>query len=64
VVFVLRGRGAVVGPEGEVAIGEGDVLYIPPRERHQFVNQGDDDLCLLMAVPKSEQMTLAAVAGM
>ncbi len=63
-VFVLRGRGAVVGPEGEVAIGEGDVLYIPPRERHQFVNKGDDDLCLLMAVPKSEQMTLAAVAGM
>lgn len=63
-VFVLRGRGAVVGPEGEVAIGEGDVLYIPPRERHQFVNKGDDDLYLLMAVPKSEQMTLAAVAGM
>jgi DNA-binding NarL/FixJ family response regulator len=63
-VFVLRGSGAVVGPEGEVAIGEGDVLYIPPRERHQFVNQGDGDLCLLMAVPKSEQMTLAAVAGM
>jgi DNA-binding NarL/FixJ family response regulator len=63
-VFVLRGRGAVVGPEGEVAIREGDVIYIPPRERHQFVNQGDDDLCLLMAVPKSEQMTLAAVAGM
>jgi DNA-binding NarL/FixJ family response regulator len=63
-VFVLRGRGAVVGPEGEVAIGEGDVLYIPPSERHQFVNKGDDDLCLLMAVPKSEQMTLAAVAGM
>ncbi len=63
-VFVLRGRGAVVGPEGEVAIGEGDVLYIPPRERHQFVNKGDTDLCLLMAVPKSEQMTLATVAGM
>jgi DNA-binding NarL/FixJ family response regulator len=63
-VFVLRGSGAVVGPEGEVAIGEGDVLYIPPRERHQFVNKGDGDLCLLMAVPKSEQMTLAAVAGM
>jgi quercetin dioxygenase-like cupin family protein len=63
-VFVLRGRGAVAGPEGEMAIGEGDVLYIPPRERHQFVNKGDGDLCLLMAVPKSEQMTLAAVAGM
>lgn len=63
-VFVLRGSGAVVGLEGEVAIGEGDVLYIPPRERHQFVNQGDGDLCLLMAVPKSEQVTLAAVAGM
>ena len=58
-VFVLRGNGAVVGPEGEVAIGEGDVIYIPPRERHQFVNKGERELCLLMAIPQSEQMTLA-----
>ena len=58
-IFVLRGNGAVVGPEGEVAIGEGDVIYIPPRERHQFVNKGERELCLLMAIPQSEQMTQA-----
>lgn len=58
-VFVLRGTGAIVGPEGEVAIGEGDVIYIPPRERHQFVNKGEQELCLLMAIPQSEQVTLA-----
>jgi quercetin dioxygenase-like cupin family protein/CheY-like chemotaxis protein len=58
-VFVLRGAGAVVGPDGEVAIGEGDVIYIPPRERHQFVNKGEQELCLLMAIPQSEQVTLA-----
>lgn len=61
-VFVLRGTGAVVGPEGEVAIGEGDVIYIAPRERHQFVNKGQQELCLLMAVPQSEQVTLAGGA--
>ncbi len=58
-IFVLRGKGAVVGAEGEVAIGEGDVIYIPPRERHQFVNKGEQELCLLMAIPQSEQVTLA-----
>ena len=56
---MLRGNGAVVCPEGEVAIGEGDVIYIPPRERHQFVNKGERELCLLMAIPQSEQMTQA-----
>ena len=40
-----------------------DVLHIPSQARHQFVNTGNEDLCLLMAVPKSEQVTLATMAG-
>lgn len=63
-VFVLRGSGVVAGPDGQAPIVEGDVLHIPSQERHQFVNTGNEDLCLLMAVPKSEPVTLATRAGM
>ena len=62
-VFVLRGSGALLGPEGEVAIGEGDVIYIPSMERHQFANRGEQELCLLMSVPIAEQMSLASGRG-
>lgn len=62
-VFVLRGSGALLGPEGEVAIGEGDVIYIPSMERHQFVNRGERELCLLMSVPIAERISLASGMG-
>jgi DNA-binding NarL/FixJ family response regulator len=62
-VFVLRGSGALLGPEGEVAIGEGDVIYIPSMERHQFANRGERELCLLMSVPIAERMSLASGVG-
>jgi quercetin dioxygenase-like cupin family protein/CheY-like chemotaxis protein len=62
-VFVLRGSGALLGPEGEVAIGEGDVIYIPSMERHQIANRGERELCLLMSVPIAERMSLASGVG-
>ncbi len=50
-VFVLSGRGAVVGEEGELPLGEGDVVYVPPAERHRFVNRGNEVLRFLMVLP-------------
>ena len=50
-VFVLSGEGAVVGGEGETPLGEGDVVYVPPGEHHQFVNRGDEVLRFLMVLP-------------
>ncbi len=50
-VFVLSGKGAVVGKEGEIPLGGGDAVYVPPTERHQFVNGGDEELCFLMGLP-------------
>lgn len=29
-VFVLDGNGAVIGEEGEIPLGEGDIVYVPP----------------------------------
>jgi len=39
-VFVLAGRGAVITGGEEAPLEEGDMVYIPPGDRHQFVNRG------------------------
>lgn len=57
-VFVLCGRGAVVGDEGEILLGEGDVVYVPPAERHRFVNKGTDVLRFLMVLPITQHTSL------
>jgi len=50
-VFVLSGQGNVVGEGYECLLREGDVVYVPPLERHQFFNVGDEVLRFLMAFP-------------
>jgi quercetin dioxygenase-like cupin family protein len=58
-VFVLSGEGVVVAKEGEIPLGEGDVVYVPTSERHRFVNRGDEALRFLMVLPIAQQ-TLAS----
>jgi quercetin dioxygenase-like cupin family protein len=53
-VFVLSGRGEAVGEESEISLGEGDVIYVPPAERHRFVNGGDRVLRFLMVLPMAQ----------
>ena len=50
-VFVLTGRGALTTGDDCVSLGEGDMVYIPPGERHQFVNQGKRPFRFLMVLP-------------
>ena len=50
-VFVLSGQGKAVGEEFEGLLREGDVVYVPPLERHSFFNVGDEVLRFLMAFP-------------
>jgi quercetin dioxygenase-like cupin family protein len=50
-VFVLSGLGAVIGEESETLLGEGDIVYVPPLEHHQFANKGDKMLRFLMTFP-------------
>ena len=57
-VFVLSGRGVVVGEEGEIPLGEGDVIYVPPAKRHRFVNNGDEALRFLMVLPIAQHTSL------
>jgi quercetin dioxygenase-like cupin family protein len=50
-VFVLSGKGAAIGEHGELPLSEGDVIYVPPAARHQFVNRGSRLLRFLMVLP-------------
>jgi quercetin dioxygenase-like cupin family protein len=50
-VFVLSGQGVLIGEESEIPLVEGDMVYVPPLERHQFASQGNKMLRFLMMFP-------------
>ncbi|MCB7129964.1 MAG: cupin domain-containing protein [Candidatus Brocadiales bacterium] len=54
-IFVLSGEGAVVNGEGEKALKEGDVVFIPKGERHQFKNAGKSAFTLLCMIPSKKR---------
>ncbi len=52
--FVLSGSGALVDGEGALnPIGPGEFAFVPPGEKHQFRNTGDEPFVFICAVPKS-----------
>jgi quercetin dioxygenase-like cupin family protein len=54
-VFVLQGNGLVLGAQGEEKIKHGDVIFMPPFEKHQFKNTGEDSLRFLCLIPYLEE---------
>jgi quercetin dioxygenase-like cupin family protein len=56
-VFVLAGRGVVIAGDQKALLGEGDMVYVPPQERHQFVNRGEQPFRFLMALPIPQNTT-------
>lgn len=46
-VFILRGKALVRGGDTEVIVKEGDVIFIPSWEEHQFRNIGEEKLQFL-----------------
>jgi quercetin dioxygenase-like cupin family protein len=53
-VFILDGEGLVVGEEHERKFRVGDVIFIPPNEKHQFKNNGKKTVKFLCLVPIHE----------
>jgi quercetin dioxygenase-like cupin family protein len=53
-VFILRGAGEVLRDGEWIPLGEGDVVFIPPCENHQFRNQNDSAVSLLCLIPNPE----------
>ena len=50
-VFVLSGKGAVVGEGGEQPLRPGDVVFVPGEEEHQFRNTGETILEIICLIP-------------
>lgn len=50
-IYVLSGRGAMRAESGEYPVGPGDVLLVPPGEKHMTINTGSEPLKLLCFFP-------------
>ncbi len=50
-VFVLSGNGVARSEQGDRPFQEGDVIFVPPGEKHQFVNTGREPLSFICLIP-------------
>jgi mannose-6-phosphate isomerase-like protein (cupin superfamily) len=51
VIYVLSGRGTTHAESGEIAIAPGDIVVMPPGEKHMTQNTGTEPLVLLCFFP-------------
>ena len=54
-VFILSGRGTVVGDQGGTPIGKDSVVFIAPNEPHCFVNTGNEPLRFICVIPLQQE---------
>ena len=57
-LFVLSGKGVVIGQNGEVPLGAGDVVYIPPADHHRIADRSTVVLRFLMELPILKRTSL------
>ena len=57
-VFILEGKGVVLGAEGEREFSPGDAIFVPGGEEHQFRNPGKEPVTLLCLIPSQEKCIL------
>ncbi len=50
-VLILKGEGIVKSTEGDRPIKAGDVVWVPPDEKHQFQNAGNQPLEFICLIP-------------
>ncbi|HHF98089.1 MAG TPA: cupin domain-containing protein [Candidatus Aerophobetes bacterium] len=53
-VFILKGKGKVLLGEEEIDVKFGDVIYIPPHEKHRLKNTGDTPFGFLCVIPNKK----------
>lgn len=54
-VFVLSGKGVVVGEQGATPIGKESVVFVPPDETHCFVNTANEPLRFICVIPVQKE---------
>jgi mannose-6-phosphate isomerase-like protein (cupin superfamily) len=50
-IYVLRGTGVMHAESGEIPIKPGDIVLVPPNEKHMTLNTGPEPLVLLCFFP-------------
>ncbi len=50
-ILVISGSGLAKSEQGDRSIAPGDVVFVPPDEKHQFVNTGDEPLRFICLIP-------------
>jgi mannose-6-phosphate isomerase-like protein (cupin superfamily) len=53
-IYVLKGEGRTLTESGELAVEAGDVVLVPPEEKHVTRNTGKEPLVLLCFFPSSD----------
>ncbi|MCK4340177.1 MAG: cupin domain-containing protein [Phycisphaerae bacterium] len=56
-VLILSGRGLVKSERGDHPCRPSDVVWIPPNEKHQFQNVGDEPLRFICLIPAPRDCT-------
>lgn len=57
-VFILTGRGKVIGPDGATPLQPGTVVFVPGDEQHHFETVGDEPMTLLCLIPTPDTCAL------
>lgn len=50
-ILVLGGQGVAKSEQGERPFKAGDVIWVPPNEKHQFLNTGSSPLSFVCLIP-------------
>ena len=50
-VFILSGKGVVVGEQGATSIAKESVIFVAPNEPHCFINIGNEPLRFICIIP-------------
>ncbi|MFQ5709106.1 MAG: cupin domain-containing protein [bacterium] len=56
-VYVLEGHGVLKGEDDEHSFKAGDVIFVKPNEKHQFINAGPEKMKFLCLIPMPEKCT-------
>lgn len=53
-VFIVSGKGMVVGGQGATPINKDSVVFVAPNESHVFVNVGNEPLRFICVIPSQK----------
>ena len=53
-ILILSGSGVAKSDQGERPFKAGDVIYVPPNEQHQFVNNTNEPCAFICLIPAQQ----------